>query len=1539
MRSMLVCTFAILVMCGCALVSAQLDASPFAESESSLNIIKRSFVVSPESFVYDELHDKYIYTSRPDTRPLHEDGDRGKNNGQVSAFDPELSEISSADVVSQNFGFCEEARGTEIVGDRLFVAAMGQVCVFNTTTYEQLDSIGCCGASSAFDTHFLQGITWDPVRKMLWVTDLGAREQEVHNTGDDSDRDSGVTFDLNGKELIAAIDFKSLNDDGTYEIRKTLGFSSTDSDSDSFSRTGEDPLDRTVRFHPNGIVVDPKTGIIYVANTIVKTQEDDEGENEYASIWTCLPLGEAPCGGDCEGGFSETFDRTVSCNEIQSTRVVYKAGFNADGVEIDAAGNIYFTAWPSNVQSHQQGDDSDGFKDADHLKKSGRLYKLAGSAKKSVQLFVEGEAAGLEATLQSGPGCNSTQCGKVEARVLVQRLPEGAIQFTYQVMNGESSMESGIHVHAGTSCNLPLGLFSNKNPNAWFFTTYKTNALGNSEGSFPLDTGFPLEENEGHAVTIHDSKGVALACGILKMGPDQSTLIQPGDLTLDTKRNKLVIPSMDLFNTDSNVYYTVDLATANWEGFPVQTLETVTSNPEFATIKEFSSSWLSTPNAITYDAKNDRYLTTTGTSNRIERKIKIREPDSPYEEAGQISAWNAETSVLVSDLFGGCPQSWDSVVVDDLMYTASFMGWVCVMNLTDFNNGPNIGEKLLTGHNINGIAYDKKRELLWVTEVGTQGGNTRITHTQPSAPKDTFTAMIVAIDIKTRKVVAQTNVSNHNFFPVSLAVNPATNNLIVGNTAAQIRTTDFGGLVECIPDEGYFVTCVGIPATAVITATNQFVLGVEFAADGLAYFSAMNLEQNNPKAILYRLNGDVVETLVTRKCGSGVSDSDQTSKGAVSFNKYGKIETEDNDSDRWMDHDGEVKAVDSDGEEFDGEDRVVDDCLAAQIASHASFEYDSKRNVLLFPTIVDNSKFVVNLNTAKFVEYAAEQPKRGKLAKVASEHTDAENDGSEDSNDHGVDIRERQRDIDSDAPDSDDDKDAEKELKRKDDDKKKADEKEKNTEDKSSEKEDNTDDKSSEKEENTDDKSSEKEDNTDDKSDDMDNVDIKINGKDDMDSDSHSVPLFKTESSSVYVPTRLGASVADLKANAPDDGLNTTFSIGGVTKVVGGRDGTLVVTYQIVHAEPLATGKLSIHTGLSCDSIGPDFFAGDGDSDTATNNPWADVTYTTNKFGQASGLIDIDTGILYQDNIGHAFVVLNSNGDVAACGILQSTENSVAALEATKMGTTTYPFTNTMAATIKLTPVVSSVIGENLIELTYNIKGGIPNIQGNIVIHEFTTCDPSVLVHQTAETVFTDSAHAGAFSQSTFGTDSFGNSQGSVTLNTGNSYGANIGRAVELHDDQKMSVACGVLIPQEEDVPCPICIKSFDFRLDENSINDFDRDGESDSPCIDRDTDDSDCQTVDELREEDSDDFNESDEGRTDDDNHNETRIPDSGWYMVSVFVVVSLLIAVFVKKVFIDAPNEGANTEQHALLKKDEPKEETTQEVSKDQKTVDSVV
>lgn len=123
------------------------------------------------------------------------------------------------------------------------------------------------------------------------------------------------------------------------------------------------------------LVICAPPGLIFVANTIVKTQEDDEGENNYAAVWWCLPLGEAPCGStECEGGFSETFDRTVSCNEVQSTRSVYAAGLSADGVVVDDSGNVIFTAWPSNVQSHKRGDDSDGFKDENHLQQPGKVF-------------------------------------------------------------------------------------------------------------------------------------------------------------------------------------------------------------------------------------------------------------------------------------------------------------------------------------------------------------------------------------------------------------------------------------------------------------------------------------------------------------------------------------------------------------------------------------------------------------------------------------------------------------------------------------------------------------------------------------------------------------------------------------------------------------------------------------------------------------------------------------------------------------------------------------------------------------------------------------------------------------------------------------------------------------------------------------------------------------------------------------------------------------------------------------------------------------
>eukprot|EP00959_Pyramimonas_sp_CCMP1952_P141607 2963695-Pyramimonas_sp.AAC.1 len=113
---------------------------------------------------------------------------------------------------------------------------------------------------------------------------------------------------------------------------------------------------------------------------------------------------------------------------------------------------------------------------------------------------------------------------QVSAKIVLARGRIGngrGLKLTYRVHGGEANVDSGIHVHAGTSCSVPEGMFSDANPNAWLGVTYQTDAHGNGEGSFEIETGFAIEENEGKVVTIHDAKGGALACGVLHQGPNQ----------------------------------------------------------------------------------------------------------------------------------------------------------------------------------------------------------------------------------------------------------------------------------------------------------------------------------------------------------------------------------------------------------------------------------------------------------------------------------------------------------------------------------------------------------------------------------------------------------------------------------------------------------------------------------------------------------------------------------------------------------------------------------------------------------------------------------------------------------------------------------------------------------------------------------------------------------------------------------------------------------------------------------------------------------
>jgi hypothetical protein len=404
------------------------------------------------------------------------------------------------------------------------------------------------------------------------------------------------------------------------------------------------------------------------------------------------------------------------------------------------------------------------------------------------------------------------------------------------------------------------------------------------------------------------------------------------------------------------------------------------------------------------------------------------------------------------------------------------------------------------------------------------------------------------------------------------------------------------------------------------------------------------------------------------------------------------------------------------------------------------------------------------------------------------------------------------------------------------------------------------------------------------------------------------------------VPTRAVASVAIL---SPSPGSERTdlVNASGIVKMTSGRDGSLVMTYSLVNIDPDTIAGLHIHAGMTCGEQGGLFFDAAAVNGIIPNdqNPWPGITYRSDNLGQAAGVIAVNTGIEYQDNVGHVFNVHDSTGSSILCGVMIATEHSVAPLAPTNAAVVAHAplgvFRHApVSGLVLLTPVVDPIVGQNPISIKWRFTGAKPSIKGHVVIHDVLTCEG--IEDMQIGSIFQDGDHSLPFADADFETDALGNSAGSAVVNSGFGYAANVGKAVVLHDDTSATVACGVFIPQLVQAPCVICIKPLDFRLDENSINDLDRDGESDSPCIDRDTDDSDCQTVDELREEDSDDFNESDEGKTDDDNHNEGRIPDNGWYMVGVFSTVSLLIAVFVKVVFIDVTDEGANTEQHALLK-----------------------
>lgn len=82
----------------------------------------------------------------------------------------------------------------------------------------------------------------------------------------------------------------------------------------------------------------------------------------------------------------------------------------------------------------------------------------------------------------------------------------------------------GIHIHEGVSCNSTdqvlghywnTGILGDSDP--WTSVTFMTNEAGISNESIVLlgGNGYSMEQNNGHAIVIHDMNGTKIGCGIL----------------------------------------------------------------------------------------------------------------------------------------------------------------------------------------------------------------------------------------------------------------------------------------------------------------------------------------------------------------------------------------------------------------------------------------------------------------------------------------------------------------------------------------------------------------------------------------------------------------------------------------------------------------------------------------------------------------------------------------------------------------------------------------------------------------------------------------------------------------------------------------------------------------------------------------------------------------------------------------------------------------------------------------------------------------
>jgi Cu/Zn superoxide dismutase len=116
--------------------------------------------------------------------------------------------------------------------------------------------------------------------------------------------------------------------------------------------------------------------------------------------------------------------------------------------------------------------------------------------------------------------------------VMVEFFDDNAFKFYVSVKGVELNCTEwcGVHIHAGTTCEdaaLVGGHFWNTEvygmDDPWTFNngaSYVSDAGGNVEGYFYLDSGYGFDDHIDHAVVVHTDRGTRISCGTLSITDD-----------------------------------------------------------------------------------------------------------------------------------------------------------------------------------------------------------------------------------------------------------------------------------------------------------------------------------------------------------------------------------------------------------------------------------------------------------------------------------------------------------------------------------------------------------------------------------------------------------------------------------------------------------------------------------------------------------------------------------------------------------------------------------------------------------------------------------------------------------------------------------------------------------------------------------------------------------------------------------------------------------------------------------------------------------